>query len=315
LVGVPDRGAEPLVTVITATYNCGGMLRFALESVQRQELRDFEAWVIGDGCSDDSEEVVAALGDSRFRWRNLDRNSGTQAAPNNEALRLARGKYVAYLGHDDLWFPWHLSALVGAIAETGSDLVHSLCGLIGPEGAREATGPPKTGVTYDSHFVPPSSWLHKTELREACGLWGNSDRLPIAVDRDYLRRVHRAGKRVSFVPQLTVLKFPSMWWGHYGARGDRPQRRYAEALATDPEQLERSVLRELSIEFARERYGGDEPLRRPLRRSVRLIGNSLLRRWGTDRWPVPRLMLWNYQRYRKSMRAARGLDSGAGPQP
>ena len=284
------------------------MLRWALESVRTQDLASFEAWVVGDGCSDDSEAVVAALGDSRFRWRNLDRNSGSQGAPNNEGLRLAQGSYVAYLGHDDLWFPWHLSALVRAIEETGSDLVHSLCALIGPEGAREATGPPKAGVTYESHFIPPSSWLHRTELREACGFWGNSDRLPLAVDREYLRRVHRAGKRIGFLPQLSVLKFPSMWWAHYRSTADRPQRPYVEAFQSDPQGMERTVLRELAIEFARERYGGDEPWLRPVKRSVRLVGNAFLRCWGVDRWPLPRLMRWHYQRYRRSIRAVRGLN-------
>jgi glycosyltransferase involved in cell wall biosynthesis len=99
------QGAGPLVTVAIATYNCSDMLRWTLESVRNQDLANFEAWVVGDACSDDSGEVVAALGDPRFRWRNRERRSGSQTMPNNDALRLARGRYVAYLGHDDLWLP------------------------------------------------------------------------------------------------------------------------------------------------------------------------------------------------------------------
>jgi hypothetical protein len=102
-----------------------------------------------------------------------------------------------------------------------------------------------------------------------------------------------------------------MWWGHYRPTADRPQR-HVEALASDPHQTEREVLRELSIEFARDRYGGDEPLLRPVKRSVRLVGRALLRRWGAERWPLPTLMRWQYQRYRRSIRTARGLDSSAG---
>jgi hypothetical protein len=40
--------------------------------------------------------------------------------------------------------------------------------------------------------------------------------------------------------------------------------------------------RELSVEFARDRYGGGEPWLRPLKRSVRLIGNAFIRRWGSE---------------------------------
>ena len=300
-------GEVPLVTVVIATFNCAGMLRWALESVRGQDFPSFEVWVVGDGCRDDSENAVSALGDPRFRWRNLDRNSGTQAAPNNEALRQARGKYVAYLGHDDLWFPWHLSTLVRAIEETRSDLVHSLCALVGPAGAVEATGPPKAGVSYESHFVPPSSWLHRTQLCDDCGFWGISDQLPLAVDREYLRRLHRAGKTIEFVPQLTALKFPSMWWRHYAPSQVWPQRAYLEKMTSEPAELERRVLLELSIEFARERYGGDEPLIRPVKRSLRLLARTLVRIWGPDRWPMSTLLSWNYQRYRRSIRVARGL--------
>jgi glycosyltransferase involved in cell wall biosynthesis len=80
------------VTVITATYNRAATLRLALESLLGQEFRDFEAIIIGDGCTDNSEEVVRSFHDRRLRWSHLERNSGSQAAPNNHGLRLARGR-------------------------------------------------------------------------------------------------------------------------------------------------------------------------------------------------------------------------------
>ena len=99
----------PIVSVIIPTYNCSGLLRQSVESVLLQEMDDFELWVIGDGCTDDSRKVVEGFGDPRVFWHNLRTNSGGPGTPRNEGLRRARGQYVAYLGHDDLWFPWHLS--------------------------------------------------------------------------------------------------------------------------------------------------------------------------------------------------------------
>src|SRR5579872_2122093 len=98
----------PQVTVIVPTYNCSRTLRCALRTLCQQFYRDFEVWVVGDCCTDDSEQVVAAMGDSRLHWTNLTQRVGRQNGPNNEGLRRAQGKYIAYLGHDDLWFPWHL---------------------------------------------------------------------------------------------------------------------------------------------------------------------------------------------------------------
>src|SRR3954454_8989205 len=117
---VPRRGAwqgssVPRVTVIIATYNWSSVLPYSIGSVLRQTFTDFELLVVGDGCTDDSEQVVASIDDPRVRWINLPENTRHQSGPNNEGLRQARGELIAYLGHDDLWLPHHLAAHVAAI--------------------------------------------------------------------------------------------------------------------------------------------------------------------------------------------------------
>jgi glycosyltransferase involved in cell wall biosynthesis len=57
----------PVVSVVTATYNWSSLLRHAITSVQRQTLTDFEMIIVGDACTDDSGEVVAAMNDGRLR--------------------------------------------------------------------------------------------------------------------------------------------------------------------------------------------------------------------------------------------------------
>src|SRR5690349_5523660 len=89
-----DAASAPLVTVVVATFDSRLTLACALDSVRRRRCRDFEVWVVGDACTDGSEAVVSALGDPRFQWTNLPRNSGSQAGPNNEGLRRARGRFV-----------------------------------------------------------------------------------------------------------------------------------------------------------------------------------------------------------------------------
>jgi glycosyltransferase involved in cell wall biosynthesis len=73
-VSMSSAAAVPLVTVITATFNSSGALKFTLQSLLNQEFQDFEGWIIGDGCTDDSERVVASCRDRRLRWTNLPRN-------------------------------------------------------------------------------------------------------------------------------------------------------------------------------------------------------------------------------------------------
>jgi glycosyltransferase involved in cell wall biosynthesis len=94
----------PAVSVVTATYNRSNVLRYAVESVLAQSFRDWEIIVIGDACTDDTAAVVASYEDSRIRFTNLERNFGEQSGPNNAGFAISRGRYIAYLNHDDLWF-------------------------------------------------------------------------------------------------------------------------------------------------------------------------------------------------------------------
>jgi glycosyltransferase involved in cell wall biosynthesis len=70
-----------------------------------QTLADWELIVVGDRCTDDTEVVVRGFPDPRIRFVNLERNFGEQSVPNNEGVRLAQGRFIAYLNHDDLWLP------------------------------------------------------------------------------------------------------------------------------------------------------------------------------------------------------------------
>src|SRR5690349_724308 len=117
---------SPRVTVIIATYNWSSVLPYAIGSVLDQTRQDFELLVVGDGCTDDSEHVVAAIGDPRVRWINLPSNTGHQSGPNNRGLQEARGEFIAYLGHDDIWLKHHLECSIAMLEETGADMSQTL---------------------------------------------------------------------------------------------------------------------------------------------------------------------------------------------
>jgi len=306
---------RPRVTVIVATYDSSATLRCALDSVRRQELTDFEVWVIGDACTDDSPDVVAGLGDDRFHWFNRGRNSGSQSAPNMDGLARARGEYVAYLGHDDLWFPWHLSTLVDCITGSGAALVHSLTALVAADGPRELAGPAPSGVPYGLHFVPPSCWLHRHGVVCEIGGWRPAPELARATDIDVLARVVAAGHVVAGTRTLGVLKFPSQWWGTYARRGVPPQRAYLERMVAAPRELERDVLRDLAVVYsrnhshlrARTARGVARQIRATARDVAAVARRGLADAYGMDRWPLRAILRWRFQRIRRRLRTRRGL--------
>ncbi|HWO00890.1 MAG TPA: glycosyltransferase [Blastocatellia bacterium] len=298
----------PLVSVICATFNSSALLKLALGSLLDQDLADFEAWVLGDACTDDSAQVIDSFGDPRLHWVNLPHTSGSQAAPNNEGLRRSRGRYIAYLGHDDLWFPWHLSGLVRFLEETRADLAHSLSAVIGPDGADLTLGPPLIGQTYRSCYVPPSSWLHRREIVDDCGLWADPLAIGDNVDNDYLRRVCVAGKRIELCRQLSVLKFPSAWWKSYAADSARPQESYLTCLRQDPEETQRRILLE-SVTVWTRHLGVGVPARQAFGRAFSTLAHRVIDAYGRERWPLDALLRRRHQRKRLLRRRDRGLVS------
>lgn len=203
--------STPTVTVITATYNWSSALRYAVRSVLWQTFQDYEHLVIGDACTDDSEQVVASFADPRLRWHNLAENYGSQSGPNNKGLEMARGKYVAYLGHDDIWHPTHLATLTRALEETGADFGYTMCELIGPPESpfRLVMGgdPPKNRNPL--WFMPPSALMHRRDVIDDIGPWLDYRTIDLPPDHDLVYRALSSGKRFVNARELTVYKFPS----------------------------------------------------------------------------------------------------------
>ena len=302
----------PLVTVIVATFNSRLTLARALESVRRQTSQDFEVQVVGDDCTDGSEAVVAAIGDPRFHWTNLPRNSGSQAGPNNEGLRRARGRFVAYLGHDDLWFPWHLDTLVDTASSEGASFVHGLGVILGP-GSIAATGPPRRGASYRGHCVPPTNWLVERALLERIGPWREPGSIGWPVDLDVLFRIAASGARIACASRLTTIKFPSALWRAYASDAPRPQIPMSEELARDPGTLAARLLCEVAAEHARATFPTWAPppmlLWRDAAQRVKAALGATLRQ--LEAAPISGAVLrWRFQRLRRRVRIRRGLDPG-----
>jgi hypothetical protein len=199
----------PCVSVIIATYQWSRALRCALRSVLLQTLQDFEVLVIGDGCTDDSEAVVRSFGDARLSWHNLPENSGSQSAPNNRGFVLSTGRTIAYLGHDDIWYPTHLQSLVETIGRRRADLAYAVSIIYGSaeSGMRFVMGLLGEDGYTEHDFLPPSSILLTRELLERLGPWRAPSELSVPIDYDVLRRALRAGAVFAGTGQLTVFKF------------------------------------------------------------------------------------------------------------
>jgi hypothetical protein len=232
------RTSKPGISVVVATYNRPRALRCALESVRRQTFDDWEVVVVGDHCTDCTPDVVASFADPRLRYVDLARNIGEQSGPNNIGIHLAQAPLIAFLNHDDLWFPDHLQVAHEGIVATGADLVFTASLAVHPKaGPFDADDLLVTlesvGVdgAYDPArvdcFVPASTWLARRAALDALRGWRAARDLSAEPSQDVLARAVRRGFALRAVPAVTVMTVPS---------GLRPGS-YAEGAATEQEAL------------------------------------------------------------------------------
>lgn len=111
---------NPKVSVITPTYNSAGSISTTITSVLNQTYQNLELIVIDDCSTDNTVKIVQEFQsiDPRIALVQLNQNSGAAIA-RNKGIAKARGRYIAFLDSDDLWFPQKLEKQLKYMDENG----------------------------------------------------------------------------------------------------------------------------------------------------------------------------------------------------
>lgn len=109
-----------LVSIITPTWACAPFIGETIRSVLSQSYPHWELLIQDDCSTDNTREIVAAFaqGDARIKYACNPRNVGAAITRNN-ALRRARGRWIAFLDADDLWLPEKLERQLRFMVERG----------------------------------------------------------------------------------------------------------------------------------------------------------------------------------------------------
>lgn len=207
---------NPQISVILPTYNRSEELKIALQSLQAQTYRHFEAVIINDG-SLDLDDIVhnSGLVESGITVRYLNERSDTgPSAARNRGLAVATGDVVAYLDDDDVFGPEHLALHAEQYASPDVHVVYSDANrcIVGRDADGNAIE--KTELVhsrdYDpdallvANYIPMLCLSHRRECLDKSGVFEES--LTSLVDWDLFTRLS-AHYDFLHLPEITATYF------------------------------------------------------------------------------------------------------------
>lgn len=117
---------QPLVSIITPIHNGEKTVRETIESVLSQNYKNYEMIIVDDVSTDNSVKIIKEYqtNDKRIKLFQLEKQGGASVA-RNYALKQAKGKYIAFLDCDDLWYQEKLEKQINFMEKNNIDFCYA----------------------------------------------------------------------------------------------------------------------------------------------------------------------------------------------
>jgi len=187
-----------MVSVILPTYNRPDMLIHALKSILNQSYHDFEIIVVNDAGIDVVRNVKLLNKNYNIKYLIHSENKGL-AASRNTGIKAARGKYIAYLDDDDIFYPDHLETLVNFLENNEYKAAYTDAYRVVQEKQNSNYVVKKKDILFSfdfdydrilvENFVPILCLMHEKSCLEKIGLF--DEKLTVFEDWDFMIRISR----------------------------------------------------------------------------------------------------------------------------
>lgn len=203
------------ISVVIPSYNMGGLIGEAIESVDRTSVEEVEVIVVDDGSQDSTASVVRRYVEEHaldVDVRVYQQENGGKSSAVNRGLREARGAYVSILDADDQIAEGGLDVLFRNRTDengmpypmvVGGFEVFNRAGTFGRRIPPPTRVPKHLHTRFYLHWKTPfhlNACLLSRELVNEVG--GFDERLQRCVDGDYALRLLDTVDRVNVVDQV-----------------------------------------------------------------------------------------------------------------
>lgn len=196
---------EPLVSVVIPAYNSQAFVHRSIESALQQTHHPLEIIVVDDGSTDGTADVAGRYPVTVLRQRN-----GGPAGARNTGVQAASGEWIAFLDHDDTWFP-HKTAEQLRLVSPG--ISAAFC-----EKARPAERITFEDLYWRNFGGNPSSTLIRRDVLLDLGMFDDDPALFGLDDYNLWLKFLLRGYRFVTTPQLYAFT-PAE--DHYGGKPDK----------------------------------------------------------------------------------------------
>jgi len=214
---------QPLVSVVTATYNMAQYVVEAVESILSQTYTNIEAVVVDDGSRDDTQQVLARYTDNP-QVKLIHQENAGQTVAKNRGLSACTGQMIGFCDSDNAWLPDKIAAQMAVFASNPSlGVVYGDVQFIDDKGHNLPTPAVRrpsghiTGPLLANNFVPFNTCLVPRRILDEVG--GFDESLSMAIDYDLWLRI---STRYPFHHLPKVLARYRIWGGQMSHRtGER----------------------------------------------------------------------------------------------
>ena len=202
----------PCFSVIVPVFNAGQSLPATVASVLAQTDDDFELYLIDDGSTDDSLNVMLALGMQDQRIQVVSKSNEGVAATRNFGAGLAQGALLAFLDADDAWLPTKLARhRAHHAAHPGNGVSYGRIAFVEANRGRRA---PQTQSTVPAGALSVAQLIGENPVctasnvvttRDCFAASGGFDvTMRYAEDQEWLARVAASGTAIIGIDALLV---------------------------------------------------------------------------------------------------------------
>lgn len=140
---------QPLVSIITPTFNSGIYIRETIISIQAQNYTNWELLITDDCSTDNTIEIIQQFtkSDKRIKLFKLEKNSGAGIA-RNTSIKHAIGTFIAFCDSDDQWLPEKLTTQISFMLKSNLMFTYSSYYTIDANGNRKGMVTAPSQLTY-----------------------------------------------------------------------------------------------------------------------------------------------------------------------